>query len=514
MSEEQFLFSDAGAQVAGLAMAGRPLRDLVGEISRLYTEDDRPWVIGYSGGKDSTTCVQLIFTALAALPVEQLKKPVYVVSSNTLVETPLVIDLIKTTLEELETGAEASNLPMSVHQVVPKANNSFWVNLLGRGYPAPTKAFRWCTERMKIDPVSDFIKAKVAEFGEVVVVLGSRSQESATRAQVIAKHRIDGSLLSRHTSLSNAYVYMPIEDWSADEVWEYLMSAPRPWSGDNQELLELYRGSNAGECPVVIDTSTPSCGNSRFGCWTCTVVTTDKAMESLVEQGEDWMRPLLDFRNLLAETTLPENKSTFRNHRRRTGRVTYARGDLEDDSDGAKARKHIPGPYWLKYRQEWLRKLLEIESQLSDAGRPIELITREELHLIRREWLNDPNEPDWEDNLPGIYQQVYGESLDWIEHDGGLISARDAHLLGDLSKAHGVPDGLTQKLIELEITMDGLSRRRGLMDRIDRLLSLDWESLDDVKERHAKAAEDLGHLDDELLELEQEAEALTNRGTA
>ena len=511
MADEQFLYATPEEQAKELAVAGRPLHDLVAEIARLYTEDDRPWVIGYSGGKDSTTCIQLVFTALRMLDPEQLTKPVYVVSSNTLVETPLVIDLIAGTLQELEAGARADGLPISAHQVVPKANDSFWVNLLGRGYPAPTKAFRWCTERMKIDPVSDFIRDKVAQFGEVVVILGSRSQESSTRAQVIAKHRIDGSLLSRHTSLSNAYVYMPIENWSADEVWEFLMSAPRPWGGDNRELLELYRGSNAGECPVVIDTSTPSCGNSRFGCWTCTVVTTDKAMESLVEQGEEWMRPLLDFRNLLAETTDPAKKETYRNHRRRTGRVTYARGDVQDDSEGVKARKHIPGPYWLKYRQEWLQRLLEMEKSLADSGRPIELISREELHHIRREWLNDPNEPDWADSLPGIYHSVYGTDLDWIEHDGGLISARDAQLLDDLSGEHALPQGLTQKLIELEISMDGLSRRRGLMDRMDRLLNQDWEALDAVKARHA-ASNDGGRLDDELAELENEAAALIERG--
>lgn len=508
MAESEFLYETVYTQAAELEIAGRPIKDLIQEIASLYREDDRPWVIGYSGGKDSSTCVQLIYTALYTLASEELTKPVYVVSSNTLVETPLVIDLIESSLKGLAKGAEEDSLPLSVHQVTPKPSDSFWVNLLGRGYPAPTKAFRWCTERMKIDPVSDFIRDKVARFGEVVVVLGSRSQESSTRAQVIAKHRIDGSLLSRHTSLSNAYVYMPIEDWSADEVWEYLMSAPRPWGGDNRALLELYRGSNAGECPVVIDTSTPSCGNSRFGCWTCTVVTTDKAMESLVEQGESWMAPLLEFRNLLGETTKPENKDQYRNYRRRTGRVTYQRGDVQDDTSDSKVRKHIPGPYWLRYRKEWLRKLLEIEKALTDEGRALELITREELHYIRREWLNDPNEPDWEDSLPAIYAEVFETELDWVEHDSGGISARDAQLLDELGAKHGVPKGLPQKLLELEIAMDGLSRRAGLIEKVESLLHRDWESLAEVRARHASdSATD--ELDDDLAVLEQRLRALT-----
>ncbi len=310
--DEAFLFSTSEEQCEALVVAGRPLKDLVGEAQRLYLEDSRPWVIGYSGGKDSTAILQIIFLALLATPKENRHKSVYVVSSDTLVETPLVVNLVKGALLELNEKALDLDIPLTAHHVVPKSNDSFWANLLGKGYPAPTQTFRWCTERMKINPVSSFILEKVAEHGEVVVVLGSRRQESASRAQVIAKHKIDGSSLARHTSLPNAYIYMPIEDWSADDVWEFLMSAPRPWGGTNRELLELYKGSNAGECPIVIDTSTPSCGNSRFGCWTCTVVTTDKAMESLVEQGEEWMRPLLEFRNLLAETTVPANKEIYR----------------------------------------------------------------------------------------------------------------------------------------------------------------------------------------------------------
>ncbi|MEQ9450493.1 MAG: DNA phosphorothioation system sulfurtransferase DndC [Pseudomonadales bacterium] len=472
---ESFLYQSTSDQVAGLEIAGRPTRDLISEIQCLYQEDARPWVIGFSGGKDSTATLQLIYTALIALNKDSRQKPVFVVSSDTLVETPLVVDLIKTTLIELDQAATDHEMPIEAHQVVPRMNNTFWVNLIGKGYPAPTQSFRWCTERMKIDPVSEFILEKVADFGEVVVVLGSRSQESSSRAQVIAKHRINGSLLGRHTSLPNAYVYMPIEDWSADDVWEYLMSAPRPWGGDNRELLELYRGSNAGECPVVIDTSTPSCGNSRFGCWTCTVVTTDKAMESLVEQGEAWMKPLLDFRNKLAHTTDPAVKNEFRNFKRRTGKVTYARGDLQDDSQDSRNRKHVPGPYWMSYRKQWLEELLRIEKQLNESGHPIELVTREELHHIRREWLNDPNEPDWEDCLPAIYKRVFGKDIDWVQNDAGAFTKPDADLLEELEAKHGVSNTLVRKLMELEVSMDGLSKRKGMSDKIHSVLTQDWE---------------------------------------
>ena len=135
---------------------------------------------------------------------------------------------------------------------------------------------------------------------------------------------------------------MPIQDWSADEVWQYLLGAPCPWGSENWELFDLYKGSNQGECPLVIDTSTPSCGNSRFGCWTCTVVTEDKALHGLIDSGMDWMKPLLDFRNELYQSTIPENKTKYRNYKRRTGRVSYINSsDINDDSQGTV--KHIPG---------------------------------------------------------------------------------------------------------------------------------------------------------------------------
>lgn len=474
---EAFLFDSPWEQAESLAPAGRPLKDLIGEIRDLYLEDDRPWVVGFSGGKDSTAVLQLIYAAILSLHARERVKRVFVVSSDTLVETPVVVDLLARTLTTLNEAAAAAGVPLEAHQVSPEEHQTFWVNLLGRGYPAPTKAFRWCTERMKINPVNAFILDKVAEYGEAIVVLGARSAESATRAQVIAKHRVDGTGLGRHTSLPNAYVYTPIEDWTADEVWEYLMSAPRPWGGDNRALLELYRGSNAGECPVVIDTSTPSCGNSRFGCWTCTVVTTDKAMESLVEQGEAWMRPLLEFRNLLAETTKPDRKREFRNYRRRTGKVSFARGGVQDDREGNRVRKHVPGPYWMRYRRKWLKRLLTMQRDLRAAGHGIELVSESELHQIRREWLNDPNEPDWTDHLPIIYRRVFGEDLDWTHHDAGAFTSADEEILSQLGVHHAVPPTLVRKLLDLEISMDGLAKRRGMSERIRAILTEEWQPL-------------------------------------
>ncbi|MGL5250625.1 MAG: DNA phosphorothioation system sulfurtransferase DndC, partial [Enterovibrio sp.] len=378
------------------------LSHYIADVQRVYCADKRPWVIGYSGGKDSSAVMSLVYLALLGLAPKERNKPVFVVSSDTLVETPVVVSHIKDSLAAIEKGAKRDNLPITCHKVVPKNNQTFWANLLGKGYPAPTRSFRWCTERMKIDPVSNFIKSKISQFDEVIVVLGSRSQESASRAQVIAKHKIDGSRLARHTTLANAFIFTPIDTWGVDDVWKLLrlchletkqtaygpkniwinkydLEWENPWGGKNLILWNLYKDSSGqGECPMVIDETTPSCGNSRFGCWTCTVVTKDRAMESLIQNGEEWMAPLLEFRNKLSMTTDPANKDEYRSHKRRSGKVSYQYA--KEGEDIATERKHVPGPYWLKYRKQWLRELLELDKKFKAEGRDIELITIPELH--------------------------------------------------------------------------------------------------------------------------------------
>ena len=389
---------------------------------------------------------------------------------------------------------------------MPKPDKTFWACLLGKGYPAPTQSFRWCTERMKIDPVSDFITDKVAKHDEVIVVLGSRSQESASRAQVIAKHKIENTRLARHTTLANAFIYTPIDTWSMDDVWKILRACSldvtispmgigkkwlnkydleweNPWGSKNMTLWNLYKdSSDQGECPMVIDDSTPSCGNSRFGCWTCTVVNKDRAMESLIQNGEEWMRPLLDFRNMLSQTGIPENKSKYRNFKRRTGKVSYQRA--KSDEELTIDRAHVPGPYMMKFRKEWLEHLLAQEKKFNEDGYEVTLITKPELHAIRQEWLNDPNEPDWADSLPKIYRKVYGKDLNWVMNDNNNFGEIEAQILHELGEEHDVSAEMIQKLLDLEISLEGLSRRTGVFDKIGTLLKQDWGTLEEIKEKH------------------------------
>lgn len=463
-------------------------------IRAVYAADDRPWVIGYSGGKDSTCALQLIWSAIRALPEEARRKPIFVLSSDTLVETPVIVNYIDETLAAINAAAADQNMPITAQKVVPEISDSFWVNLIGRGYPAPSKRFRWCTERLKIDPANAFIKNRVAEYGEVVMILGVRSSESATRAQVMSLHKIDGTALSRHSTLPGAFVFTPIETFSVDDVWAFLLQNQSPWESDNRDLLAMYRNAQAGECPLVVDKQTESCGNSRFGCWVCTVVTKDKAMEALVENGEDWLEPLLDLRDELAETQNPERKREFRDFRRRDGSVTFV-GDAETS---------IPGPYLFKYRKELLRKLLEAQQQVNanaPPGEKTDLIQIEELREIRRIWRSEQG--DWGDAVSETLKVVTGKELPADANDGFEFQADDAKVLADVCAAHDLPPRLLAQLLEAERSVRGLKRRTLIHRKIASILEQEWRDETAVlNERKARLKELEASSSDPLFETE------------
>jgi DNA sulfur modification protein DndC len=184
----------------------RKLKDIYDEIRDVYMRFPQPWVIGYSGGKDSTTVLQLIWKAIERLKARDRKKPIFVIASDTKVETPVIVSYIDNTLQLINEKARAAGLPFQAEKVMPTLNNSFWINLIGRGYPAPTTRFRWCTDRLKIDPANRFIAEKVTQYGEVIMVLGVRKTESATRMQLMNTYQVQGHLLRRHTNLTGAYV--------------------------------------------------------------------------------------------------------------------------------------------------------------------------------------------------------------------------------------------------------------------------------------------------------------------
>lgn len=436
---------------------------LVYEVTELYEADEIPWVIGYSGGKDSTAVLQLVWLALECLPEEKRTKLVYVISTDTLVENPIVSLWVAKSLQTMGDVAKRKGLPITPHKLTPELENTFWVNMIGRGYPAPRPKFRWCTERLKIKPSTKFINEVVQSYGEAILVLGSRKAESVARTRVMERFEQERvrDRLSPNGNLPNSYVYTPIEDWNNDDVWLFLMQVRNPWGYNNKDLLTMYQGaSEDGECPLVVDTTTPSCGDSRFGCWVCTLVEKDRSMQAMIQNDEEkeWMLPLLELRNELDPPKTLEGDRPLRDFRRMNGAV-----QLFHD-------RPIPGPYKQEARERWLRKVLEAQAHVRENGpeevRDIELITLKELEEIRRIWVVEKHEI--EDRLPVVYEQATGTPFPGQSLNESLVMGEDEmELLRELCGSDELHFQLVRELLSVEIQHKSMLRRAGLFKALE-----------------------------------------------
>jgi DNA sulfur modification protein DndC len=429
------------------------------EIRELYQWDEIPWVIGYSGGKDSSAVLQLIWLAIRELPPEKRSKPIHVISTDTLVEQPVVAAWVSASHKKMQASAAEQGMPITPHKLTPDVKDTFWVNLIGKGYPAPRKLFRWCTSRMKINPSNTFIRKVVQECGEAILVLGTRKAESQRRGLNMAKLELKRvrERLTPNKSLPNSLVYTPIEDWTNDDVWLFLMQVKNPWGHTNKSLLGMYQGASTdGECPLVVDTTTPSCGNSRFGCWVCTVVDKDRSMEAMIKNDDEkvWMTPLLELRNDLGDFSKEPER---RDYRRMSGRVQIFHDGL------------IRGPYTKESREYWLRRVLEAQRDVRELGpsefRDIELISLPELHEIRRIWLYEKHEFD--DSLPTLYEEIGGDAFPVTVSDDTLLRSEDWSILEEVCGGDQELFQLQASLLDIEREFRGMSRRAGIFEALE-----------------------------------------------
>ncbi|GAB4232189.1 MAG: DNA phosphorothioation system sulfurtransferase DndC [Stanieria sp.] len=498
------------------------IEKLIKEIQELYCLDEVPWILGYSGGKDSSTVLQLIWNAIASLPQEKRTKKIYVITTDTLVENPIVAAWVNQSLEQIKIAAQKQNIPVEPHLLTPELKYRFWVNLIGRGYPAPRHGFRWCTERLKIRPTNDFIRNVIRVSGRVILVLGTRKAESTKRAATMAKYEtvkvseILGSnsksfnFLHYSDTLPDAVIYSPIQDWRNDEVWLYLMQWENPWGGNNKDLFTMYRGATAdNECPLVVDTSTPSCGDSRFGCWVCTMVNKDKSMEAMIQNDEEkeWLQPLLDIRN---ELDIQDDRDK-RDFRRIYGRVEL----FERNKDGKTSIEPIPGPYTKKWREYWLKRVLEAQVQVRqtapEAYQDITLITPEELSEIRRIWLEEKHEFD--DSLPRIYEEVTGETFVDVRvgADEKLLGSDEWEILEEICDDEMHLE-LMSKLLDTERQFYTKSRRVGIYEKLEKCFESSSRGKEDaIENAHQKRDLKNAALEGKVEEVRKKIKNLTNK---
>ncbi len=426
------------------------------EMKNLYLGDKRPWIIGFSGGKDSTCITQLIYYMIKGLPENKRDKKVYIVSSDTLVESPYIQSRIINSCLKIKTQSLIEKLPIKVEILRPELNDTFWVNLIGRGYPSPNQWFRWCTDRLKIRHMSKFTLEQVKENGEVIIVLGARKDESASRAQTMGKYQIKNFRLRSHSNIAGAYLYTPIEDWSFEDVWIYLLQSKSPWGDNNRDLLNLYRKCDS-ECPLVIDEKTPSCGGSRFGCWVCTVVERDRAIEGLIENGESWLEPLLELRNWLKRIRNdPNAREPIRKSEEKKKRIAdfFGKSYVQPEHRGHK----ILGPFTFEIRHEIFRRIVKMQNEFTK--RKITLISPEEIKAIETLWIYEG------DNISAISDIWSNDGTFQKNHENILKKEK----ILEICNKFDVSINLIERLIVIEKDFSKLSRRAGIYNRLEKVI--------------------------------------------
>lgn len=443
-------------------------REIIEEMRLVYLHDQRPWMLGFSGGKDSTLLCQLTFEMLRSLAPEDRTKKVYIVTSDTMVENPIVQRYMHRMSNAINEASKKEDLNVEAHILYPEIRQTFWSLVIGLGYPTPeAPGFRWCTERLKIHPSNKFTYDTIKKDGEIVILLGVRKAESSARSKSISAHEIEGKLLSPHVSIPKAYVYNPLSNIDNAVVWEYLLKGDgvSAWGTDNKYLFNLYQGENLGEEQSVIGEvdkdRIPITGNSRFGCWCCTMVKEDKSLQNFIDHGAEELRPLRRFRNWLVE--LRANPDA-RDWRRRNGSVYF-------NADGEFGR----GPFTLETRKLILRELLALELETG-----FELITIEELKMIDKMW---EDEGDLSRRaLVEIYYDVKGKRLPWDQYKHAKYDTDTIESIEELCDKYSIPFELVSKLLIAVDNTKFFTRSAVSAKEVERIMNQGWLHYDKIQE--------------------------------
>lgn len=442
--------------------------DIINEMTYVYKHDNRPWLIGYSGGKDSTMLVSLVIDMVMRLPENERTKKIFIVTSDTGVENPIVKEYMHSSSNRINEFSVKNNANIKADIIYPDVSQSFWSLVIGLGYPTPEPpGFRWCTERLKIIPMNKYTNDIIERYGEVVLLLGVRKAESLTRKRSITSREIEGKLLVPHSDISKAYIYNPLTEIKNELVWEYLLrdNGISKWGVDMKYLFSLYQGENLGEEQSVVGQvdkdKIPVTGNSRFGCWCCTIVKVDKSLQRFIDNGSKELAPLRDFRDWLI--SIRQNPE-FRDNKRRNGKV-YQKANGE----------YGFGPFKLSARKEILKRLLILQRDTK-----FELISVEELKMIDTIW---DNEGDLTRRaLVDIYYDVFGKRLPWDEYKEPLYDFDIIEELRNAAEKSEIPFELITKLIVMINSNKYIAKSMGLKKEFDKLLNQEWIHFESVKE--------------------------------
>lgn len=447
--------------------------EIIEEMELVYKHDNRPWMIGFSGGKDSTLLCCLVFEMLMQLEPNEINKKVYIVSSDTMVENPIVRDYMHDMSKRI--GDSGAKYKIETKIIKPEVEKTFWSCVIGLGYPTPeAPGFRWCTDKLKIRPINKFVTETIDNDGEIVMLLGVRKAESSYRARGIKSREIEGKLLTPHTDIKNAYVYNPLTEIPNERIWNYLLSgdAVTPWGSSNKYLFSLYRGENLSEEQSALgeidENKVVVTGNSRFGCWICTMVKEDKSLKTFIEKGENWLEPLREYRDWLL--SIRENPE-YREKRRRNGSVyEKENGQLGFGSFNMSGRKKI------------LEELLVLEERTH-----LELITIDELRTIDRMWEKEGDLT--KRTLVDLYFNIKGKRLPWDEYRVPLFSADALDIVKQTCEEFDIEYDMLAKLVVAIENNKHYTRGQKVNKAFDKVVNEGWLHYENIK----KAKEDINN---------------------
>ncbi|MBN2134452.1 MAG: phosphoadenosine phosphosulfate reductase family protein [Acidobacteria bacterium] len=329
------------------------IKAAINRVENIYQNDDYPWIVGYSGGKDSTAVLHILFHGLHR--IQKFHKDIYIIYSNTGVEIPYSISIINRVLNDYETERKNQGYPIKAIKIAPHPSEKLFAKIIGRGYPPPTDKFRWCTDRLLIRPLNTFFKEH--QLNKIISVVGVRNNESSSRNLTLKENENEDKYFRNQKCNSNRKLFLPILDLSIKDVWKAILHFDFPTSTRASEIATLY--AEASSNPKDRDVYGAPLQPARFGCWICTVCKNATTLKCLIKSGKIELTPLLDYRLWIEEE---RSKPINRWPKRRNGQ------------DGL-------GPMTLEWRKKALQKLLNTQQK---SG--FKLISDDEINEIYKYW--------------------------------------------------------------------------------------------------------------------------------
>lgn len=356
--------------------AGRAMRLSLAEAQQLtiqslqaYAYDKTTWVVGFSGGKDSTALATFLDYAFSN---GQLKRPenLIIAYSDTLMELPSLEYGAHALLNKLQGKGWQVRRSKPQLEVKDQRTERFFVTMLGKGYPPPNNRFRWCTDRMKGQKIDGMYKAIAEEYGNDYIGFdGIRKGESAVRDRVITTSCSvgDGECGQGwfHTTGSGQKL-SPILHWRACNVWDWIIEACFEHDYPIASVIETYGVD-------ITDDGFEEPLSARTGCIGCPLVTTGNEKHPKPDKA-------------LATVLLQENWSHLKPFERLSEIYWRLRWDTSMRHINLKGQK---GCLTLQARLWALEEILKLQSEsarlaLAKGRAPYTLISAEEEAVIRQ----------------------------------------------------------------------------------------------------------------------------------